>query len=492
MGNQYKSILKATSIFGGTQFLQILITIIRSKFVAVLLGTTGMGLSSIYMSSLTVVITIVGAGLNTTVVKELSKANEQGDYHRFSLIAGVFRKMLYALSFLGAVIVILSSRFLSWTTFNDTAHWPDYCVLSLLVVFTLLQQGNTSLLIGMRRIKDTAKCSIINSVVTLLTSIPIFYYFGIKGIAAGLVVSTFSGYLVTYYYAHKIKLPVIKVTWNDIVLHGKGLLLLGLALVSASVLGDVSRYLINISVIKMGGLSDLGLYNSGMSITAQSVTLIFAAMASDYFPRLAAVIHDKRLMNETINQQSEIIVLLITPILCAMMIASPLIIKVLLTDEFSPLIGFIRILCMGMFLKSVTYALGYASFAKGDKTLYFWLEGIYGNLSNVLYSLLGYYLFGLKGLAFSFLFGYLVYYFIIRYVDKKRYGYIQDNGLAVKEVESFVVLLFLLVLSFVVDNGLLVVIGLPICLYISIKYLRELNKLTGFITHLVTYIRPTK
>lgn len=41
MSSQYQSILKATSIFGGTQFVQLLVGLIRSKFVALLIGSTG-------------------------------------------------------------------------------------------------------------------------------------------------------------------------------------------------------------------------------------------------------------------------------------------------------------------------------------------------------------------------------------------------------------------------------------------------------------------
>jgi len=74
MAQQYRSILKATSIFGSTQILQILVGLVRSKFVALLIGATGMGLSSMYMSSLTMIITIFGLGISSSVVRDLSKA----------------------------------------------------------------------------------------------------------------------------------------------------------------------------------------------------------------------------------------------------------------------------------------------------------------------------------------------------------------------------------------------------------------------------------
>ena len=50
--NSYKSIMKGTAIFGGTQFFAILVNLIRGKLVALFLGPEGMGISSLMMSSM--------------------------------------------------------------------------------------------------------------------------------------------------------------------------------------------------------------------------------------------------------------------------------------------------------------------------------------------------------------------------------------------------------------------------------------------------------
>ena len=50
--SSYRSIFKATSLFGGVQVYQILISVIKSKFVAVLLGPEGMGIQGLYQSAI--------------------------------------------------------------------------------------------------------------------------------------------------------------------------------------------------------------------------------------------------------------------------------------------------------------------------------------------------------------------------------------------------------------------------------------------------------
>jgi len=49
--NSYRQIFKATSIIGGVQFVNIIILIVRSKFIAYLLGPVGMGISGLLVST---------------------------------------------------------------------------------------------------------------------------------------------------------------------------------------------------------------------------------------------------------------------------------------------------------------------------------------------------------------------------------------------------------------------------------------------------------
>lgn len=375
--SQYRSILKATSIFGGTQVLSMLVTIIRSKFVAILIGSAGMGLSSMYMSSLTMIITIFGLGIGTSVVRELSACRENKDMEKFSLVVSVYKRILLISAMAGTLFVVLLSPFFSEWAFKTKEHTWDYCFLSLIVLFTLLSSGNNALLVSMRRIKDTASCGIIGSIVSLLTSIPLFYFWGIDGIVPGLIISTFANYVITFLYARKLKIRTKDVSLHVIYKYGRPMVTLGVAMIVASLVGQLVTYLINISISRLGGLSDIGFFNAAMGITLQVIGMVYAAMAADYYPRLAGVMNDREKMSETINEQSEILLLLTMPILSIFIIIAPIVIRILLSSEFLVITSFIRILCLGMLLKTAAYALGYASFAKGDKKYIFFRRGIF-------------------------------------------------------------------------------------------------------------------
>lgn len=486
--SQYKSILKATSIFGGTQLLQIIINIARAKFVAIFIGAMGMGIASMYSSTLAFMITLFGAGINVSVVRDISKAYDESDINKVALIIGIFRRILIVLTLLGTISVIVLSPLLSSWGFHDDSEVQNFCWLSLMLFFTLLQQGNTALLISLRRIKDVAKCSLLSSFVTLLVSVPFFYFLRLDGIVPGFIISTFAGYLISLYYANKVELPNIRISIIDIKKYGRSILLLGLAMVVSQLLGNLATYVINVSISRIGSMEDIGYYNAGINITMQSIMLIFSAMASDYYPRLSASIGNKTLFNETINQQTEIILYLATPILLVLELSAPLVTKILLSEEFCVIIPFLRLLCVGMVVKAASYALGYVSFASGDKKIFLLLEGIYGNFTNVLLSIFFYWIWGLNGLAISFIVNFILYYIIVMIVVVKRYGYVFDIGLAKLTFYSILLISLMTILSNIMTDASFMIIGTVLCLIVSFYYIRLLEQKTGMLNIFINKI----
>lgn len=70
--SSYRQIFKATGLFGGVQVLIILITLVRSKFAAIMLGTTGFGIN-LLNSPIALITTITGLGISYSAVRDISE-----------------------------------------------------------------------------------------------------------------------------------------------------------------------------------------------------------------------------------------------------------------------------------------------------------------------------------------------------------------------------------------------------------------------------------
>lgn len=75
----YRQIIKATSLFGGVQAVQIIIQVIRPKFIAVLLGTSGIGIIGLLTSTIGLISSMTNFGLGISAVKTIAAAYETKD-----------------------------------------------------------------------------------------------------------------------------------------------------------------------------------------------------------------------------------------------------------------------------------------------------------------------------------------------------------------------------------------------------------------------------
>ena len=155
--SSYGSIFKATSLFGGVQEYQILIQIIKSKFVAVLLGPAGVGIMGLYQSGLQLIQQISSMGLASSAVRDVSEANGTNDIQRIAKTITVVRKLVWFTGLLGLVLVALFSPLLSKASFGNYDYTIPFIILSVTLLIDQISSGQRVILQGLRRLKDLAK-----------------------------------------------------------------------------------------------------------------------------------------------------------------------------------------------------------------------------------------------------------------------------------------------------------------------------------------------
>ncbi|HMI00853.1 MAG TPA: oligosaccharide flippase family protein [Pedobacter sp.] len=395
----YRQIFKATSLFGAVQVVNVLTGIIRSKFVAIFLGPTGMGVSALLLSSVTLVITVVSLGINFSAVRDISRANESGDKEELNVIVTIFKRWLWVSCIFGTIVLISLSPIISSIAFGDRAYTLSLILLSLMAIFTLLTNGNIALLQGTRKLNYAANSTVIGSLLALFTSIPLYYFYGTKGIVPALIFSAVITFMVTEYFARKVSVSSRNVSRKETVGVGMAMAKLGMVMMLGQILGSVVVYFINLVIRSKGGMADVGLYQAGTMITNQSIGLVFTAMSMDYFPRLSVVSNDSEKVNEMVNQQATITVLIASPLLISLIIFAPIIIHILLSPQFYVISNFVRWLAFGTLFTAPAVVLGYIALAKGDKKSYFLYCTVYNSLFSIFFYLGGYLLNGLDGLA---------------------------------------------------------------------------------------------
>ena len=176
--DSYKQIFKTTSIFGGIQVLNILIAIAKSKIVAILLGPAGLGIISIFNTTSTLIASCTNFGLNVSAVKSIALANQvEGKQHQ-SIVIAVVKKLIWVTGIFGFLITIILSPWLSKISFGNNTNTFSFALLGISLLTLHLSSGQNAILQGLRQIKLIALSSLIGSLIGLLLSIPLYYFFG--------------------------------------------------------------------------------------------------------------------------------------------------------------------------------------------------------------------------------------------------------------------------------------------------------------------------
>lgn len=423
----YRKIMKGTSIFGGVQVFNILISVIRSKFIAILLGPSGMGIAGLLISSSGFIGVVTSFGLGTSAIKDVALANETGDHIKISKIIIILRRFVWITGFLGVIIMLVLSPWLSKLVFGNNEYTIAFIWLSITLLFNQLSTGQLVVLQGLHKLQNLAKANLSGSVIGLIVSIPLYYKYGNQAIVPAIIIASIISLFFSWYFSKNIKVEKLKVSKVRTIAEGKEMILMGWYINLCTVFAIGASYLLKIFLNKTGGFNEVGLYNAGFAIINTYVGLIFSAMGTDYYPRLSAIAKNNQQCKETINQQAEITLLILSPIILIFLVFVKWIILILYSGKFVEVNEMIHWAALGMFFKAASWSIAFVFLAKGDKKILFFNELTFNSVALIL-NIIGYKLMGLTGLGITFLISYFFYLIQVYVICRKKYTFSFTNN----------------------------------------------------------------
>ena len=391
----YSHILKYTSLFGSVQVLNVLIGLVRNKFVAMILGPQGMGLVSLFTSSLSLLENSTNLGLPMSATREVSEAYENKSREDVYHAIDVIRAWSVLTAIAGLVICILISPLLNKWTFSWGNHTLHFVFLSPIVALTAIMGGEIAILKATRQLRKIAMISIYGVVVSLLVSIPIYYLFGMSGIVPSLVLVALGQTVFTLYYSLRLY-PWRFCFGHKTLVQGLGIVRVGIAFVVAGIIGSGSEFAIRSFLNNVGNEATLGLYNACYMMIFTYAGMVFSAMETDFFPRLSAIPSIGHNMNNVVNMQIEVSLLILSPLLVIFIVSMPILLPLLYSGKFLPVISMVQIAALSLYMRAVYLPLEYIPLSRGDSKIYMSME-LLSNLVLAPSIILGYILAGLWG-----------------------------------------------------------------------------------------------
>lgn len=393
--DSYLHILKYISLFGGVQVLNVLIGLVRNKFVAMLLGTQGVGLTSLFNSTIRFISDSTSFGLSMSAVRKLSEDYDQNNEEKLTEDIAVVRSWSMLTALLGLFVCVVCSPWLSRYTFSWNGHTLHFILLSPCVALAALAGGEFAILKGVRQLRSLALISVYNVLSALVLTIPLYYFFGIAAIVPSLVLMAFVQLLLTIMVSYR--LYPYRISFHKAFLgKGWGMIRLGTAFVITGILSSGADLIIRSYLNNVANIDTVGFYNAAFMMTMVYAGMIFSAMETDYFPRLSGANNLRFTFNQIVNRQIEVTLLLISPLLTIFLLLLPQLIVFLYSDKFLPALNMAQVLVLVMYIRAIRLPVEYIPLAKGDSKSYLLLESSY-DVFLVVLVLLGFSKWGLFG-----------------------------------------------------------------------------------------------
>lgn len=419
----HRDILRSTGVIGGSQVLNILFGIIRTKILAVLLGPGGFGIAGMYLSITSVVGTATGLGIRSSGVRQIAEAVGTADDERIARTITTLRRVSVITGLLGAVVLALAAFPLSRVSFGSTEHGWDLVLLSVTLLFASVAGGQVALIQGLRRIGDLARLSVWGAFFGTVFNIPFVYFWGVAGIAPSLVAVSAASLAASWWYARRVGVGSLSMSWKQIWTEAKPLTRLGVVFMSSALMTTATMYVARVLVARELGLHELGLYQAAITLAGLYVGMVLQAMGADFYPRLTAAAHEKEVWPRLVNEQAEVGLLVAAPGIVATMLFAPLVISVFYSGDFADAVPVLQWQALGVLLQLTAWPLGFILVAKGDGRAYFWSE-LAANCVNMVLVFVGITVFGLIGMGVAFFTLYVVYLGGMFVLVRRRHGFV--------------------------------------------------------------------
>lgn len=419
----YRNTIKYLGIFGGAQGLSILLNMVRTKITSKLLGASGLSIIALSNRTVQMFSDCTGLSLGLSAVRKMSDAYENCDAAAVEHAVKVIRSIAFLAGLAGVLVMLVALPFISDWVFEDASAYylPRMMLFSPVVFFMAVSNGEIAILRGTRRLGKVAVYTLLSSLVSLSVAVPLYFIAGIGGVFPAIILTAFLQMCILLYFSLPLYRYRIAPFALRLLCEGLDMIKLGAGYIFASIMTSFAMWLVLAMLSDVGDGTTAGLFSAGFTMVTLLPGVLFAALDSEYYPRLSGVASNRDLCNSIVNEQVEVQLLVQSPLLMLFAVAMPLLVPLLYEGEFAPAVIMAQTAMVGMFMRTMTYPLSFMPLVKNDTMVFVFLEAVY-NILFVACIVLGYMSYGFLGVGAGMAVVHLLDFLAVYTVVRCRYG----------------------------------------------------------------------
>lgn len=382
----------------------IITGLISTKYVAVLIGPSGMALTGQFYNLSGVVILLASAAVPVGVVKLL--AEHPAQEKRRQIVQTVYTVTGLASLALSVSTVIFSS-FLSQKLFLNRDFIQVFWVFGGLLFFQIQTLLFSAILNGTGRIKAMTIFTVSTSVLNLLIVVVLVRAYGVRGVLVSTGVANFLIWIASLRYMRKTGFAGTGLDYRINKEYAKQLLNFSTMSLVTGLLIPAMQFSIRSKLIYQISIRDAGIWQATLRMSDYYLNFIYSVLSIYYLPKLSSINDAHELRKEILLGYARILPAVIA-ITILIWLLRYFIIHVFLSNEFVDMVALLRLYLIGDVFKIASWILAFLMWARALKKVYIVTEILFALLS-ILINFWFINLYGVVGTGWAYITLYLFY-----------------------------------------------------------------------------------
>lgn len=390
-----RRVVKATTLLGSTQGINMVCSVARMKLLAWLVGPVGVGLVGVLMQCIDTIGRLTQLNIRTSAVRDLAAAspaerrNIRYSVTRYGRLLGVA----------GTLLMFVLAPWLAQITFGNLTYVWAFRIASASLLFQALQGTQHIVLQADSRYKAVAASGAFTAVAGLVITVPLYIFLRIDGIAPSIVAYTVAGWLGAMYFTRRDRLKGMAPTWKESLRAGRGFLKVGVLLTVTSLATDLIS-LGFMAFLQHADDDTLGIYQAGYTMLWRYTGIFFLAYGMEFYPRVSRNIHSPMRIKTLVSHQAIVSTAMLLPCVFVVIPLTPWLLRLLFSGDFLPATPYVTWGLAGMMCRPLSLAVSYTFLSANRGTVYCLTEVVSAAVG-LGCNVAGFHLWGFAGLGLS-------------------------------------------------------------------------------------------
>ncbi|ERI94320.1 polysaccharide biosynthesis protein [Clostridiales bacterium oral taxon 876 str. F0540] len=350
--------LKAFITMGTSSAFQVLLNLVKTKYIAIMLGTYGMGITSYINNIIGTITAYTNLGLNNGIIKEISANKDEKE--KINKIINSVYCLTSLVALVSVLILIIFPSLLNLKLINIDLKYVYFATIFIAVLSTTITMISTAIINGFSEIKFLGTVNVLSNIAALIINVIAIFYYGLSGAIFSIALTSLStSLLFIYYVSRSARINDIKLTYkisNVKFIMLKPLFKYGAVVITTSLMTNYSMLFMRKIIINSLGIEYNGLFQSIWAMCNQYLSLVLSSLGVYYLPTLCSKRNNNEIIEE-INSTLSLILKVVLPIIIMVTLFRNLAMNVLYSHEFNTASKYIPIFLIADYFKVIFWTL---------------------------------------------------------------------------------------------------------------------------------------